>query len=128
MFEKIVKSSELGPENFPFPGYTGNIKIKLLNKDYALGPLMLFLRMEPGSYIPAHFHKKSTEVLCILDGDFINEDVATPYVAGDSLHCKPGTVHGPHRTQNGCSILVLWTQAGVEGDADDFYLAGEAAA
>ena len=127
MFEKIVKSSEMEPENFPFPGYTGNIKIKLLNKDYALGPFMLHLRMESGAFIPAHLHKKATEVLYILDGDFINENTAVPYGPGDSLHCKPGTVHGPHTTKNGCSVLVLWTASG-EADPDDFYLAEASAA
>jgi anti-sigma factor ChrR (cupin superfamily) len=42
-------------------------------------------------------HKKAAEVLCILDGDFINENKA--YGSGDFLHSKPGTVHGPHTTK-----------------------------
>ena len=127
MFEKIVKFSDVGSENFPFPGYTGDIKTKLLNKDYALGPLMINVRMEPGACIPAHAHRKSTEVICILDGDFINENTPAPYGPGNSLHVKAGTVHGPHRTKNGCSLLVLWTAA-AEADPDDFVIAEAAKA
>jgi quercetin dioxygenase-like cupin family protein len=120
MFKKVEKISEVPSEKAPFPGYTGDVTIKVLSADYALGPLMLHLRMEPGSSIPAHLHKKATEVLCVLDGDFINENV--PYGPGDFMHSTPGMVHGPHRTKNGCTVLVLWTAAG-EADPNDFYLA-----
>jgi len=121
MVDKVVKSADVGPVNFPFPGYTGGIRIKLLNTDYALGPSMIHIRMEPGAFIPAHLHKKATEVLCILDGDFINEDKL--YGTGDFLHAKPGTVHGPHTTRKGCSFLALYTANTGEADPNDFFLA-----
>jgi quercetin dioxygenase-like cupin family protein len=84
-------------------------------------PSMIHIRMEPGAFIPAHLHKKAAEVLCILDGDFINEDKA--YGSGDFLHSKPGTVHGPHTTKRGCSLLVLYTANTGEADPNDFFLA-----
>jgi anti-sigma factor ChrR (cupin superfamily) len=121
MIDKVVKSADVGPENFPFPGYTGGIKIKLLNTDYALGPSMIHIRMEPGALIPAHLHKKASEVVCILDGDFINENKT--YGSGDFLHSKPGTVHGPHTTKKGCSLLALYTANSGEADPTDFFLA-----
>jgi anti-sigma factor ChrR (cupin superfamily) len=121
MIDKVVKSADVGPENFPFPGYTGGIKIKVLNTDYALGPSMIHIRMEPGAFIPAHLHKKASEVVCILDGDFINENKT--YGSGDFLHSKPGTVHGPHTTKKGCSLLALYTANSGEADPTDFFLA-----
>jgi len=87
MIDKVVKSADVGSVDLPFPGYTGDIKIKPLNGDYALGPSMIHIRMEPGAFIPAHLHKKAAEVLCILDGDFINENKA--YGSG-SPHDKKG--------------------------------------
>jgi len=121
MLDKVVKSADVGPANFPFPGYTGDIKIKLLNTDYALGPSMIHIRMEPGAFIPAHLHKKASEVLCILDGDFVNENKT--YGSGDFLHSKPGTVHGPHATKKGCSFLALYTANSGDADPTDFFLA-----
>ena len=58
MIDKVVKSADVASVDLPFPGYTGDIKIKPLNGDYALGPSMIHIRMEPGAFIPAHLHKK----------------------------------------------------------------------
>jgi anti-sigma factor ChrR (cupin superfamily) len=121
MIDKVFKSADVGSVNLPFPGYTGDIKVKPLNGDYALGPSIIHIRMEPGAVIPAHLHKKAAEVLCILDGDLINENKA--YGSGDFLHCKPGTVHGPHTTKSGCSFLALYTANTGEADPSDFFLA-----
>jgi len=73
------------------------------------------------AFIPAHLHKKAAEVLCILEGDFINENET--YGSGDFLHSKPGTVHGPHTTKKGCSLLALYTANTGEPDPNDFFLA-----
>ena len=62
MIDKVLKAADVGSVNLPFPGYTGDIKIKPLNGDYALGPSMIHIRMEPGAFIPAHLHKKA----CLL--------------------------------------------------------------
>jgi quercetin dioxygenase-like cupin family protein len=124
MIDKVVKSADVGSVDLPFPGYTGDIKIKPLNGDFALGPSIIHIRMEPGATIPPHLHKKAAEVLCILDGDFINENKA--YGSGDFLHSKPGTVHGPHTTKKGCSLLALYTANTGEADPSDFFLADSA--
>lgn len=121
MIDKVMKSEDVEEVNFPYPGYTGEIKIKPLNGDYALGPSMIHIRMEPGAFVPPHLHKKATEVLCILDGDFINEGKS--YGSGEFLHTKPGTVHGPHTTKKGCSFLALYTANKGEADLNDFFLA-----
>jgi len=121
MIDKVFKSADVGSVDLPFPGYTGDIKIKPLNGDYTLGPSMILIRMEPGAFIPPHLHKQAAEVLCILDGDFINENKA--YGSGDFLHSKPGTIHGPHTTKKGCSLLVLYTANTGEADPNDFFLA-----
>jgi quercetin dioxygenase-like cupin family protein len=121
MIDKVVRSKDVAPANFPFPGYTGNITVKILNLEYALGPEIIHIRMEPGAVIPAHLHKKATEVLAILDGDFVNEN--TSYAPGDFLQTKPGTVHGPHTTKKGCSFLAMYTANAGEADPNDFFLA-----
>jgi quercetin dioxygenase-like cupin family protein len=69
---------------------------------------MLQLAMKPGAFIPAHVHKNVAEVLYILEGDFTND--GKPYQAGTTLHVKAGGVHGPHTTEKGCRVLVLWTE------------------
>ena len=121
MIDKVVKSEDVKVADFPFPGYTGDIKIKLLNTDYSLGPSIIHIRMEPGAFVPPHLHKKASETLVILDGDFINEN--TPYGSGEFLHTKPGTVHGPHTTKKGCSFLAMYTANTGEADPNDFFLA-----
>lgn len=73
---------------------------------------MLHLVMKPGSVIPAHLHENVAEVLYIIDGDFINE--GEQYLPGTSLHVKAGQIHGPHTTEKGCKVLVLWTAPAVE--------------
>ncbi len=47
MIDKVVKSADVGSVDLPFPGYTGDIKIKPLNADYVLGPSMIHIRMDP---------------------------------------------------------------------------------
>ena len=82
---------------------------------------MLHLVMKPGSTIPAHIHEHIAEVLYIIDGDFINE--GKQYPAGTSLHVKAGQVHGPHTTEKGCNVLVLWTSpVAEEANLADFNL------
>ncbi|HEY6375683.1 MAG TPA: cupin domain-containing protein [Edaphobacter sp.] len=77
------------------------------NANYELGPVMLHLIMEPGSVIPAHRHEGVAEVLYVIEGDFINE--GKQHLPGTTLHAKTGTLHGPHTTETGCTLLVLWT-------------------
>jgi anti-sigma factor ChrR (cupin superfamily) len=124
MIDKVFDSADVESVDLPFPGYTGDIKIRPLNGDYELGPSMILLRMQPGAVIPPHLHKKAAEVLCILDGDFINENKT--YGPREFLHTRPGTIHGPHTTKDGCLLLVLYTANAGEPDPNDFFLADAA--
>jgi anti-sigma factor ChrR (cupin superfamily) len=83
---------------------------------------MLELVMRPGSVIPAHVHEGISEVLYVIEGDFINEGKSHP--AGTSLHVKAGRLHGPHSTKGDCDVLVLWTDPEVPPNAkpDDFVI------
>ena len=87
----------------------------------------LHLIMRPGAVIPAHLHKNVAEVLYVVEGDFTNE--GKPYKAGTTLHIKAGMPHGPHTTQIGCKLLVLWTEriSHEAADLSDFIFATKTA-
>ena len=126
MFDQEILASEVQSDRFPFSS-EGNITLAVRNKNYSLGPVMLHLTMAPGSLIPAHLHEGVAEVLYVIEGDFINE--GKQHLPGTSLHVKAGKLHGPHTTENGCKLLVLWTDKAATADAnlDDFKLSQKAA-
>jgi quercetin dioxygenase-like cupin family protein len=122
MIDQEIFDSQVKADRFPFPS-EGDITLAVRNENYTLGPVMLHLTMKPGAVIPSHLHKNGAEVLYILDGDFTNE--GKRYEAGTTLHIRAGTAHGPHTTQNGCKLLVLWTERTSKESADlsDFTVA-----
>lgn len=119
MFDHEILASQVKADRFPFP-CEGDITLAVRNKNYRLGPVMLHLVMKPGSVIPAHVHEGVAEVLYVMEGDFINE--GKQHLPGTSLHVKAGKQHGPHSTENGCTVLVLWTDkaATQEANLNDF--------
>jgi quercetin dioxygenase-like cupin family protein len=121
MFDQEILATQVKADSFPFPS-DGDITLAVRNKNYALGPVMLHLEMSPGAVIPAHTHEQVAEVLYVVEGDFINE--GKRYPAGTSLHVKAGKPHGPHSTEKGCKILVLWSDKAATQDAnlDDFHV------
>jgi len=127
MFDQEIFASQIKPDRFPFPS-EGDITLAVRNQNYALGPVMLHLVMKPGSVIPAHIHEGVAEVLYVIEGDFINE--GKQHQPGTSLHVKAGKPHGPHSTEAGCTLLVLWTDKDATWDANlaDFELADAAIA
>jgi quercetin dioxygenase-like cupin family protein len=126
MFDQEILASQVKSDRFPFPS-EGDITLAVRNKNYSLGPVMLHLVMTPGSVIPAHLHEGVAEVLYVLEGDFINE--GKQHQPGTSLHVKAGKLHGPHSTEKGCKLLVLWTDkaATEEANLDDFKVSQKAA-
>jgi Cupin domain len=122
MFDREILKQQVKSDRFPFP-CEGDITLSVRNSNYSLGPVMLHLVMQPGSVIPAHIHEGVAEVLFVVEGDFINE--GKQYQPGTSLHVKAGQPHGPHSTENGCTLLVLWTDKSATQDANlgDFILA-----
>ena len=126
MFDQEILASQVKSDRFPFPS-EGEITLAVRNRNYSLGPVMLHLVMAPGSVIPAHLHEGVAEVLYVLEGDFINE--GKQHQPGTSLHVKAGKLHGPHSTEKGCKLLVLWTDkaATEEANLDDFKVSQKAA-
>ena len=125
MVDQEVIGSQLKTDRFPFQS-EGAITLAVRNANYALGPVMLHIAMNPGAVIPAHLHKGMTEALYVVEGDFTNE--GKQYQAGTSLHFMAGKEHGPHTTKNGCKLLVLWTERTANGapDLTDFVIAKKA--
>ena len=122
MVDQEVIGSQLHPDRFPFQS-EGDITLAVRNANYTLGPVMLHIVMKPNASIPAHLHNGMAEALYVVEGDFTNE--GKQYQAGTSLHFKAGKEHGPHTTQNGCKLLVLWTERTSKEAADlsDFVIA-----
>ncbi|MBC7889085.1 MAG: cupin domain-containing protein [Ferruginibacter sp.] len=118
--ENISKSNELDFIPFPIPGATSEkLFAKLLNVDIKYGPVLAILKMDAGAFIPAHIHYKTAEQHYVLTGDFINDGVS--YEAGAFFCHDKGQVHGPHSTQNGCTLLFIQPN---EVDPTDFEIAG----
>jgi anti-sigma factor ChrR (cupin superfamily) len=115
---QTVETAKIEAIPAPFPKTKGTATLKVLNSDESLGPAVALLRMEPGSEIPRHLHERTTEMSYVLDGDFINEGIS--YTKGTEINFKPNTVHGPHTTKTGCSVLVTFSYPSV---LDDFKLA-----
>jgi anti-sigma factor ChrR (cupin superfamily) len=115
---QTVEASKIEAIPAPFPKTKGEATLKVLNSDQSLGPAVALLIMEPGSEIPRHLHERTTEMSYVLDGDFISEGVS--YTKGTILNIKPNTIHGPHTTKTGCSVLVTFSYPSV---LDDFVLA-----
>jgi redox-sensitive bicupin YhaK (pirin superfamily) len=123
VIDQEILASPIKADQFPFP-CEGEISLAVRNANYALGPVMLHLVMGPGSSIPAHVHEGVAEVLYVVEGDFTNE--GKRHLPGTSLHVKAGTPHGPHTTEKGCKLLVLWTERAAADNANltDFTLRG----
>jgi len=117
-FTQTVETSKTEAIPAPFPNTKGTATLKVLNSDQSLGPAVALLRMEPGSEIPRHLHERTTETSYVLDGDFINAGISYP--KGTEFNITPNTIHGPHTTKTGCSVLVTFSYPSV---LDDFKLA-----
>jgi anti-sigma factor ChrR (cupin superfamily) len=115
---QTVEVSKVEAIPAPFPKTKGNATLKVLNSEQSLGPAVALLSMEPGSEIPRHLHQRTTEMSYVLDGDFISEGISYP--KGTIFNIKPNTIHGPHTTKTGCSVLVTFSYPSV---LDDFELA-----
>ena len=118
-FTKTVEIEKTQAVPAPFSNTKGVTTLKVLNTDQSLGPVVALLKMEPGSEIPRRMHEKTAETSYVLDGDFINEGVAY-HTTGTEFNIKPHTVHGPHTTKHGCSLLVTFSYPSI---LDDFKLA-----
>ena len=115
---QIVEASKIESIPAPFPKIKGIATLKVLNSEESLGSAVALLTMEPGSEIPRHLHERTTEMSYVLEGDFISEGISYP--KGTEINIKPNTIHGPHTTNTGCTVLVTFSYPSV---LDDFKLA-----
>ncbi|MCU0355371.1 MAG: cupin domain-containing protein [Cytophagales bacterium] len=114
-----VKTSELQEIPFPIPGATSDkLFAQILNTDTNVGPVAAVLFMEAGCRIPAHIHHKTTELLYVLEGDFIKKGIS--YGPGAFFANSAGQVHGPHESRHGCKVLFVQPH---EVDPSDFEIA-----
>ena len=77
---------------------------KVLHKDGVTGAMAVLTRMEAGASIPAHWHTRAEETVYVLDGDFVEDGESLG--PGTYLMGAAGTVHGPHSTIGGCTVLT----------------------
>ena len=79
------------------------VSIRILHKGED-GAMTVITRMRAGAAIPAHWHSKADETVFVLDGCFIEDGVA--YGPGNYFVGAARTVHGPHSTNDGCTLLT----------------------
>jgi anti-sigma factor ChrR (cupin superfamily) len=77
---------------------------KVLHKDGVTGAMAVLTRMEAGASIPAHWHTRAEETVYVLDGDFVEDGESLG--PGTYLMGAARTVHGPHSTIGGCTVLT----------------------
>ncbi len=100
MYQTKVRESQLPWADLGMPGVT----MKVLHKDGATGAMAVLTRMEPGAVIPAHWHTQADETVYVLEGDFVEDGES--YGPGSYFRGKAGTMHGPHSTVEGCTVLT----------------------
>ncbi len=120
MYQNTTVADADAAIDLPIPGSTPTIKFQPLNLDYAIGPATMVFHFGPGTFIPAHYHKKARETFYILEGEFIDD--GKTYGPGTFFGCTPGTVHGPHETKTGAIALVFQTD---QVDPSDFFIADD---
>ena len=100
MYQIKVRESEIGWTDLEIPG----VGMKVLHKDEATGAMAVTTRMQAGATIPSHWHTWADETVYVLEGDFAEDGVS--YGPGSYFMGKAGTMHGPHSTVRGCTVLT----------------------
>ena len=100
MYQRIVPTNDLPWDALDVPG----VSLKVLQKSEDTGAMSVITRMEAGATIPAHSHSKADETVYVLEGDFVEDGVR--YGPGTVFFGKAQTVHGPHQSVSGCSVLT----------------------
>lgn len=100
MYQKTIQSSTLTWETLELPG----VSMKVLDTDEDTGAMTVLTRIEAGASIPAHSHTQADESVFVLEGDFVED--GTEYGEGAYFFGARGTVHGPHESRKGCTVLT----------------------
>lgn len=115
----ILQATDVSAIAQTIPGATlGGIDVRVLNTDEIRGAPTTITILKPGATIPAHYHKNTSETHYVLEGDFINAGIS--YGPGAFFTHAAGTVHGPHSSMQGCSVLTVQP---THVDAGDFHIA-----
>src|SRR4051812_39256211 len=99
MYQRIIDASTLDEQALDIDG----VSIRVLHQADN-GGIAVITRMRAGAVIPAHWHSKADETVYVLSGDFVEDGVA--YGPGNYFVGTARTVHGPHSTTTGCSLLT----------------------
>jgi len=99
----LVFDSEQGWQETPVPG----VSFKTLFEDRARRYATALVRMGPGSSYPSHRHA-GTEECYVIAGEV--ELAEHRFGPGDYLVSEPGSIHPPHRTREGCVLLIVSSQ------------------
>ena len=99
MYQVIVDANLLAERPLDIDG----VSIRMLHQTVT-GAIAVVTRMRAGAIIPAHWHSKADETVYVLSGDFIEDGVT--YGVGSYFVGAARTVHGPHSTKSGCTLLT----------------------
>lgn len=104
MYDLITDLNEHDWKALTFPG----VAMKLLHTNPETGGTIVATKMDAGAEFPAHHHALADETVYVLEGDFIENGVA--YRQGTLFFAAAGSVHGPHRTESGCTVLIQFSK------------------
>ncbi|MGN6573621.1 MAG: cupin domain-containing protein [Pseudolabrys sp.] len=99
MYQTIIDASTVHEQALDIDG----VSIRVLHRSDT-GAMAVVTQMRAGATIPAHWHSKADETVYVLSGDFIEDGVA--YGPGAYFVGAARTVHGPHTTKTGCTLLT----------------------
>lgn len=101
----ILTPSDLPFVPFNIPGFSGDTRAAFPNMDLSRAPFIAMLTMAPGALLKKHYHQRATEAVYVVSGTMINAGVPLP--TGSFLVHAPGTWHGPHTTETGCTLMFI---------------------
>lgn len=101
----ILRADAVDFSAFTLPGFSGGTEAAFLNTDTARAPFVALLRMAPGAVLARHYHPVAIEAVYVLAGEMMND--GERLAAGSIVTHGPGTPHGPHSTEEGCTLMFI---------------------
>jgi quercetin dioxygenase-like cupin family protein len=103
--DTVLLPADLPFQPFTIPGFVGGTEAAFPNTDITKAPFIALLRMAPGARLKRHYHPKAIEAVYVVEGTMMNDGAPLP--AGSFLVHGPGTWHGPHATEAGCTLMFI---------------------
>jgi quercetin dioxygenase-like cupin family protein len=100
MYQHAIVTDPLPWKSSGFPG----VSMRVVYEDPTTGATTVLTRLEPGAIIPAHRHSRANESVFVLTGDFVEAGIT--YETGTFFVGAAGTIHGPHESRTGCTVLT----------------------